>query len=195
MLTPEQKTMIRAEEVFREEIRNEIGSTRPQRNLTLWDLLNSSIVIWFLTSVVVAAISWAISDAALNRERRETVRRLKWEVYNDGLEFEATVERAANRFDYEAAFGTKLQNPNPRIVDLKPFGLDRMTFEMEHLSGRADRDAAAAARRAALSVWKVIESKLGTLDWYAPLDDRTKKEVDESIDRIVQKEIVAPFSP
>jgi hypothetical protein len=196
MLTPEQKTAIRAEEVFREEIRNEIASARPhrQRGRKLWDVLNSSLVIWFLASIVVGAISWKISDAALNREKRETLRRLKWEVYNNGLEFEYAVNRAWNRLEYEAAFWEKLQNPKARLVELKPFTLDRITFEMEHLGAPADRNAAAAARRATLDVWKRIESKLGKLDWYATLDDQTKKELDESISRIVQKDIISPFS-
>jgi hypothetical protein len=196
MLTPEQKAAIRAEEVFREEIRNQIasGKTDQQRGRKLWAVLNSSLVIWFLTSIVVGVISWKISDAALNRERRETVRRLKWEVYNNGVEFEYAAKRAWSRFEYEAAFSEKLQNPKARLVDLKPFSLDRITFEMEHLGAPADGNAAAAARRATLSVWKLIESRLGKLDWYAVLDERTKKELDEGISTTVQKEIIAPFS-
>jgi len=197
MLTPERKAAIRAEEVFRAEIRNEITSAgrhqRPGRKL--WEVLNSSVVIWFLTSVVVAAISWKISDSALNRERRETQRRLKWELYNNGLEFEHAIKQAWNRFDYEAAFWQNLQNPKARLVDLKPFSLDRITFEMEHLGAAADGKAAAAARRATLGVWKLIDSNFGKFDWYVALDDRTKKELDESISTIVQKEIIAPFSP
>ena len=197
MLTPEQKAAIREEEVFREEIRNEIASARRYRHhgRKLWDVLNSSLIIWFLTSIVVGAITWKISDAALNRERRETLRRLKWEVYNNGVEFEYAVKGAWNRLAYDAAFSEKLQNPKARLVDLKPFGLDRITFEMEYLGTLADRNAAAAARRAALDVWHVIESRLGKLDWNAALDDRTKKELDENISTIVQKEIIAPFIP
>jgi len=195
MLTPEQKAAIRAEEVFREEIRNEIASAgrHQQRGRKLWHVLNSSFVIWFLASIVVGVISWKISDAALNRERRETVRRLKWEVYNNGVEFEDAVKRAWNRFEYEAAFW-KLQNPKARLVDLKPFTSDRITFEMEYLGAPADRNAAATARWATVGVWKLIESKLGKLDWFATLDDRTKKDLDESISTIVQKEIITPFS-
>src|SRR5215469_3895137 len=106
MLTPEKKAEIRAEEEFRAEIRNEIASAgqRQQPGRKLWDVLNSSLVIWVLTSVVVAVISWKISDAALNRERREMLRRLKWEVYNDGLDFQESFKRARSRLEYEAAF-------------------------------------------------------------------------------------------
>jgi len=196
MLTPEQKAAIRAEEVFRAEIRNEIASAgrHQQRRRKLWDVLNSSLVMWFLTSVVVAAISWKISDAALNRDRRETQRRLKWEVYNNGLDFEHSIELAWNRLEYEAAFSQDLQNPKARLVDLKPFTIDRITFEMEYLGAPADRNAAKAVREATLDVWNRIYSKLGTLDYYATLDNPTKNEPDESIMPKVRKDIIAPFS-
>jgi hypothetical protein len=71
MLTLKQKTAIRSEELFREKIRNEIASARrhQQRGRKLWDVLNSSLSIWFLTSIVVGLSSRKISDAALNRER------------------------------------------------------------------------------------------------------------------------------
>src|SRR5260370_37854023 len=121
MLSPEQKAAIRAEEVFRAEIRNEIASAgrRQQRRRKLWAVLNSSLVIWFLTSVVVAAISWKISDAALNRERRETQRRLKREVYNNGLSFEHSIKQASNRFKDDAALCPDLQNAKRHVVDLQ----------------------------------------------------------------------------
>src|SRR4029450_6979739 len=152
MLTPKQKAAIRAEEVFRAEIRNEIASAggHQQRGRKLWGLLNSSLGIWFLTSVVVAAISWKISDAALNRERRETQRRLKWEVYKNGLDFAHSIELARNRLEYEKAFSQNLKNPEGRVVDLKPFGFDRITFDLEHLGDSADRKAATAGREAPL---------------------------------------------
>jgi hypothetical protein len=197
MLTPEQKAAIRAEEVFRAEIRNEIASAgrHQQCRRKAWDVLNSSLVIWFLTSVVVAAISYMISDGALNRERRETLRRLKWEVYNDGLDFENSIKQARNRRDYEAFFSQNLQNPKARVVDLKLFSFDRITFDMENLGATADQNAATAARQATLHVWNLIEEKLKKYkDWDKPIDEPIKKDLDESICPIVRKEIVAPFN-
>ena len=100
-----------------------------KRRRKLWEVLNSGFVIWFLTSVVVAAISYLISSAALNREKHEMQRRLKWEVYNIGLEFQYAFKKLAwTRFEYETAFGQHLQNPKPRLVDLKPFSFDRVTL-------------------------------------------------------------------
>jgi hypothetical protein len=193
MLTPKQKAAIRAEEVFRAEIRNEIASAgrlqKPRRKL--WEVLNSSLVIWFLTSVVVALISYLISNAALNRERDETQRRLKWEVYNNGLQFEHAFKGAWTRFEYETALGQHLQHPKARVVDLKPFSFDRITFEMEYVSG----DDFKTLREAPHDVWDKIEKKLGKRDdnWYIPLDVQTKTELDKDINSTVQEKIIEPF--
>jgi len=202
MLTPKQKAAIRAEEVFRAEIRDEIASAgrlqKPRRKL--WEVLNSSFVIWFLTSVVVAAISYMISNVALNRERDETQRRLKWEVYNDGVEFEHAFKGAWTRFDYETAFKQHLQKPKARVVDLKPFSFDRITFEMGISRDAADREAAKKLRWATSEVWKKMESALGGEDdkhdnYYYGLDNQTKKKLDEEIDPIVRDVIIEPFNP
>ena len=202
MLTPKQKAAIRAEEVFRAEIRDEIASAgrlqKPHR--TLWEVLNSSVVIWFLSSGVVGAISWMISDAALNREKHETQRRLKWEVYNNGLEFQYAFQLAWTRFQYETAFGEHLQNPKARLVDLKPFTFDRITFEIEYLGGR---HTAENLRWAANEVWKDIESAIGDKsalggkndNYYDGLDYQTKTELDKKIDPVVQKVIIDPCNP
>jgi hypothetical protein len=195
MLTPEQKAAIRAEEVFRAEIRNEIASAgqlqKPRR--TPWEVLNSSVVIWFLSSGVVAAISWMISHAALKREKHETQRRLEWEVFNDGREFERAIELAWTRIEYETALGQHLQHPKARVVDLNPFSFDRITFEMEYVSG----DDFKTLRDAPHVVWDKIKEKLGKRDdnWYTPLDVQTKTELDKDINTIVQEKIIEPFRP
>jgi hypothetical protein len=192
MLTPEQKAAIRAEEVFRAEIRNEIASAGPagrhqQRRRKLWDVLNSSFVIWLLSSVVAAAISWQISQAALKRERLETQRRLRWEVYNNGKDFEHSIELAWTRVQYEAAFKQNLQNPKARVVNLEPFSFDRLTFDLESLGSHAEQNAATSARQATLDVWnRIVETKIGNSDWDkanwdAQLDEDTKNNLDKSI--------------
>jgi hypothetical protein len=202
MLTPEQKAAIRAEEAFRAEIRNEIASAgrlqKPRRKL--WEVLNSSFVIWFLSSVVVAAISYLISNAAHNRERHEMQRRLKWEAYHNGVEFQYAFKRAWTRLEYETAFGQHLQNPKARVVDLTPFTFDRITFDIG-LTG--DRDAAEALRWAANQVWEDIELEIGGKsalgvnndNYYYGLDSPTKTKLDKEIDTIVQKVIIDPCNP
>jgi hypothetical protein len=205
MLTPEQKAAIRAEEVFRAEIRNEIASAgrlqKPRRKV--WEVLNSSFAIWFLTSVVVALISYLISNAALNRERVENQRRLKWEVYNNGLEFEHAYKLAWTRLQYETAFSQHLQYPNARVVDLTPFTFDRITFDLEHFGPPDGREAATDLRRATHKVWEEIESAIGgksaigrkNANYYDYLDWSTKTQLDERICPIVQDVIIKPFNP
>jgi hypothetical protein len=121
--------------------------------------------------------------------------RLEWEVYNNGLDFEHSIELAWNRLQYETAFGENLQHPKARVVDLKPFSFDRITFEMEYLGTRAERNDAAAARGATLCVWKRIDSRLSDHPYWDALDNPTKTALDESIIPIVQKEIIVPFCP
>jgi hypothetical protein len=96
--------------------------------------------------------------------------------------------------EYEAAFGQNLQNPKARLVDLKSFTFDRITFEMDSSELPRTGMLLGLPGRQRLA-WKLIEWKLGKLDWYAALDNRTKKELDESISTIVDKEIIGPFSP
>jgi replicative superfamily II helicase len=87
MLTAEQKANVRAEEEFRLEVRRELEAARlaPPRN-RLWSLLNSSFVLWLLSSVVVAGITAAYTryqnSYSKERERTERVRKLDSEIEN-----------------------------------------------------------------------------------------------------------------
>jgi hypothetical protein len=59
----EEKSRIRAEEVFRQEVCRELEarSTPPSRGRNLWALLNSSFVLWFLSSVVIASLTGIVT--------------------------------------------------------------------------------------------------------------------------------------
>jgi hypothetical protein len=59
MLSDEERIRIRAEEIFRFEIRRELDATRPRPPLRerLWSLANSSFALWFLSSVVLAGLT------------------------------------------------------------------------------------------------------------------------------------------
>jgi len=63
MLSSEEKSRIRAEEVFRQEVRRELeaGSTPRSRGQKLWTLLNSSFALWFLSSVVIASLTGIVT--------------------------------------------------------------------------------------------------------------------------------------
>jgi len=87
-LTEEDRVRIRAEEVFRQEIRRELEASkpRPSRREQLWLLVNSSFALWFLSSVVVAALGAAYARHQTSRieqaRRIEISRRLDTEISN-----------------------------------------------------------------------------------------------------------------
>ena len=203
MLTSEQRASIRAEEIFRREVQRELASLQGDRRISrkLWDFFNTSLGIWFLSSIVLGLISWQISHSALNREHGETLRRLKWEAYNNGLEFEEAIGKARNRSDYELAFATVLQNRQSRLFDYKTFGLDRITFEVEFMGTSNDQADAKTARWAASKVWELIHEEFKSKedwraeDWRANLERPRKEQLDKDIREYVQKYIVDPFKP
>ena len=77
MLSEEEKAKIRAEEVYRQELRQalERGDRGPFMREKLWSLLNSSFVLWFLSSIVVTALT--ASYGVYQRARDDEVRRLE----------------------------------------------------------------------------------------------------------------------
>jgi hypothetical protein len=64
MLSAQEKRRIRAEEVFRLEVRRELEarSAPRSRGAGLWALLNSSFALWFLSSVVIASLTAAVAN-------------------------------------------------------------------------------------------------------------------------------------
>ncbi len=88
MLTEEERIRIRAEEVFRLEIRRELEARKPHpsRREQLWLLLNSSFALWFLSSVVLTGLGAAFASHRTRQiaqaRRVEIKRRLDTEISN-----------------------------------------------------------------------------------------------------------------
>jgi hypothetical protein len=60
MLTESEKQKIRAEEIFREEVRTELASKQPARS-RIWSFINTSFGLWFLTTVIIGLATWSYS--------------------------------------------------------------------------------------------------------------------------------------
>src|SRR5258708_32076969 len=88
MLTEEERSRIRSQEVFRVAVIRELEGTRPSlsRLKRFWLLINSSFALWFLSSVVLAGLTgWFESYQSRHNERikkTEIVRRLDTEIGN-----------------------------------------------------------------------------------------------------------------
>jgi hypothetical protein len=97
MLSTELQRQIRAEEIYRHEIRHEISvqqKARPKKD-RLWSLLNSALVLWFLSSVVLAALTAAVATYQKYREeqiqRRAEKDRVAAEIINRLTECDAAL--------------------------------------------------------------------------------------------------------
>ena len=79
MLTDDERDHIRAEEIFRTEVRSQLeaASPRPPLPKRLWALVNSAIFLWFLSSIVLAGLTAAVATHQKNRDdqiRKEELR-------------------------------------------------------------------------------------------------------------------------
>ena len=93
MLTEEEKARIRAEEVFRLEVRRTLDAAKPQLSprQSLWLWLNSAFGLWLLFSVVLAGLTTTYTryqnQRAQHVKKEEAEKRLNTEI--SGRMFEA----------------------------------------------------------------------------------------------------------
>jgi hypothetical protein len=61
MLNNEQRQRLRAEEIFRQEVRRDIEARVQDRSrrAKFWHALNTPFVLWVLSSIVVGSFGWA----------------------------------------------------------------------------------------------------------------------------------------
>jgi hypothetical protein len=88
MLSQEESAQIREAEIVRLEASRELEARKPppSRRERLWATLNSSFVLWFLSSVVIAGVSTSFAAYQGSRDKRlaetERERRLDVEISN-----------------------------------------------------------------------------------------------------------------
>jgi hypothetical protein len=86
-LSEEARQRIRAEEIYREEVRREIGGApRVQSSVSkVLGALNKPLALWFLSSVVLGLIGWAYAqweeDRAVRAQNRAEIVKLDIEMY------------------------------------------------------------------------------------------------------------------
>lgn len=89
-LTVEQQYQIRAEEIYRLEVRNALC---PPCRKTMWDYLNSSFVLWILSSVVLTVFAFAYQEMIVRASEQRAIR------HRIASELLYRRERAANLTD------------------------------------------------------------------------------------------------
>src|SRR5687768_6390457 len=79
MLTDEERDRIRAEEVFRDEVRKSLDDKRSSRR-GVAAVINSPFVIWLLSSVVIGLVSFGYTQCNASREERARTEKLRSEL-------------------------------------------------------------------------------------------------------------------
>jgi hypothetical protein len=73
MLSQDDRERIRAEEIFREEVRASLAATkRPNR---IWTVLNSAFTLWLLSSVGIGGITWIYQTRQAREQARVAAQR------------------------------------------------------------------------------------------------------------------------
>jgi hypothetical protein len=94
-LSEDDRARIRAEEIFRSEVRSQLESgSQPSRGARLLKFLNQSFILWLLSTVVVGLISWQYTRW---EERQSQQRQTQTEIRNLDLEIHGRLRRAADR--------------------------------------------------------------------------------------------------
>ena len=110
MLTDDEKARLRAEEIYRHQIQSELSKDKkPNR---IWQLVNSSIFLWFVSTIAVGAITYiwtshqnrlATERAILQKqmqsisERDEKIERLNLEIEGRLSQFIVDVEHMVKK--------------------------------------------------------------------------------------------------
>ncbi len=99
LLTEDDRNRIRAEEIFRAELREEFAKPKPSR---WWTFLNSSFGLWFLGSVTLAGITWLYNNAVSARHASTELAEVKTAL---GEELEMRLAMASYSIQIDASAG------------------------------------------------------------------------------------------
>jgi hypothetical protein len=168
MLTNTQKELIRAEEIYRQEIRRELEKqeSAPSKAARVFSFLNCGVGLFLLSTVFVSFFSWGYGEIAGAREKKakaaETAQKLRLEIVNR-LD---TVQKLERRFRSEhysvlrsAIFGFQPGanvNPSwkrfysPMFPEYRERNFASLLWQLENLSSGEKRVRIADLRRRAL---------------------------------------------
>jgi hypothetical protein len=173
MLSSEDEARIRAEEIYRTEVRDDIAAARHSKTegarARFWRFVNSSLGIWFLSTLVVGTGSWLFSvwrDArTARRENTRTIQRLDIEITTRLDQFASSVNGLLGRHAYETALAA-LENPvgNPYAASAYPEfrerGLTSLIRELYERSPPEERKELARALVGAKQLARISASNL-----------------------------------
>jgi hypothetical protein len=192
-LPPDERERIRAEEIFREEVRRELEQHRPPKNLRskIWNFVNTSLGIWLLSSVGLGLLVWSWTLVQEYRHTRkaneEKLVKVNYEIYRDFWDFYGYAHyQSWNYEQYEQAHKKSLQRPEYKLSDFKDNTMEQLLWIMGEIPPLANKTRAQGLLRIVESLRKNVIKPLEKL---GDLDAKKKADVDQQIEKVLQKEV------
>jgi hypothetical protein len=100
MLTEEEKTKIKAEEVFRDEVRKSLNTKEKNG---FWTFLNTSLGIWFLSTIMIGLFTYFFNDynetKKVTNKREDKIKQLDLEIESRISQFWVNLYPLVNQSD------------------------------------------------------------------------------------------------
>nr|WKN38232.1 hypothetical protein K4G66_05900 [Tunicatimonas sp. TK19036] len=100
MLTDDEKARIKAEEVYREEIKKSLADKKQDSN-PFWVFLNSGLGLWFLSTIVIGLFTYLFNeykeDKRTNAEQESKIKQLDLEIESRISQFWVHIEPLIKR--------------------------------------------------------------------------------------------------
>jgi hypothetical protein len=121
MMNDQDKERIRREEIYRQEVRQEIAESAQRKTFRkrIWAFMNSPLGLWFLSTVAIGMLTWSYSqwqaNEAREKEDQQHARRLYMEVV---MRIKSVGNLLANAQNKEQFFGAMSILDNPTLGNL-----------------------------------------------------------------------------
>src|SRR4051794_39520591 len=83
MVTDEEKSKLKAEEIYRHEVRNSL-STQKDKSNSIWTFLNSGLGLWFLSTIVIGFFTYLFNEYKEDKKtttvQEEKIKQLDLEI-------------------------------------------------------------------------------------------------------------------
>jgi hypothetical protein len=204
-LSKNQRDRIRAEEIYREELRREFEQQRPPKSLgsQIWAVANSSFGIWLLSSVFVGLMVWSWTTIQEHRAEKkaaaEKLVKVTFEVYNDFWDFYGFAQKSWDYEQYRQALSS-LERPQYKLSDFKDKSMKELLWIMGEIPPSSNQKHAQELLNIVGSLWSDVVGPLygiGTLDEQKKhdIDGRIKDTLNDRVFPILYPELYHPKSP
>ena len=208
MLTDDDKQRIRAEEIFRDEVRHELKKPK-KTSAKLWQFFNSALGIFTLSSIGLSGFTFVFTEchnaAVAATTREEEVRKLNIEIGYRVAYLKPLSQAEFNYIDIHNARAATVGSPqseedvgrvdfvNPIFPEYKERTLASLLWELKKLT-KEDGDAVVAAFNAAEALPTFIADEERTMDLVKPVGENSSVwRFKRGLAERYEKEVITPF--